>query len=80
MVLRDEPQLVLRTPLASSDTSSHGLAATINPGSYLGTYTGTCNLHGDLGTATIANKSFIMPAKFGWFNRWHLSSGDCFNA
>ncbi len=55
VVSRDAPQLVLRTSLASSDTNSHGFAATINPGSYLGTYTGTCNLHGDLGTATIAN-------------------------
>ena len=54
LVLKDRPTVELRVA-AKTNLNSYDLRARINAGSYLGAYTGTCDLYGDLGTATIEN-------------------------
>ncbi len=54
LVLKDRPTVQL-TSADRTNLNSYDLRARIDAGSYLGTYTGTCNLNGDLGDATIVN-------------------------
>ncbi len=54
LVLKDRPTVELRVA-DRTNLNSYNLTARLDAGSYLGAYNGTCDLNGDLGTATIAN-------------------------